>query len=98
MKAEIKNTSRATQGVYTVSGLMFIEPGQTRELDVAEDYVERVLELPFLDAKWEDDADDPPAALDRADLKKQADELGLEYKKNITTEKLKELIDAKLAS
>lgn len=34
---------------------------------------------------------------DRDDLKKQADELGIEYPANVKTAKLKELIDAKLA-
>lgn len=38
-------------------------------------------------------ADEP----DRDDLKKQADELGIEYPSNVKTAKLKELIDAKLA-
>lgn len=33
----------------------------------------------------------------REDLKKQANELGLEFPRNISTEKLKELVDAKLA-
>ncbi|CAN7448881.1 hypothetical protein LJR235_002888 [Pararhizobium sp. LjRoot235] len=42
--------------------------------------------------------DDDPKPSERDDLKKQAAELGLEYPKNISTEKLKELIDAKLAS
>lgn len=36
--------------------------------------------------------------LDRDDLKKQASELGIEFARNIATDKLKELIDAKLAS
>ncbi len=36
--------------------------------------------------------------LDRDELKKQAAELNLEYSRTITTNKLKELIDAKLAS
>lgn len=35
--------------------------------------------------------------LDRDDLKKQASELGIEFARNIATDKLKELIDAKLA-
>jgi hypothetical protein len=34
---------------------------------------------------------------ERDELKKQADELGIEYAKNIPTDKLKELVDAKLA-
>lgn len=38
-------------------------------------------------------ADEP----DRDELKKQATELGIEYPANVKTEKLKELIDAKLA-
>lgn len=36
--------------------------------------------------------------LDRDDLKKQAAELGIEYARNASNEKIKELIDAKLAS
>lgn len=39
---------------------------------------------------------DPPS--ERDELKKQASELGLEFPANIKTEKLKELIDAKLAA
>ncbi|MBB3144930.1 hypothetical protein FHS21_001331 [Phyllobacterium trifolii] len=38
-----------------------------------------------------------PGDLDREALKAQADELGIEYARNVTTEKLKELVDAKLA-
>jgi hypothetical protein len=38
------------------------------------------------------------APSERDELKKQADELGLEYAGNISSVKLKELIDAKLAS
>jgi hypothetical protein len=99
MKAAIKNTSRAPQGVHTTDGLRFIEPGATRTLDVADDYVDRVKSLPFLDAKWGDDEEETePETLDRDDLKKQASELGLDFPRNISTEKLKELIDAKFAS
>ena len=56
MKAEIKNTSRAPQGVHCVDGLKHIEPGQTRTLDVAETYMPRVDALPFLDVKWLEEA------------------------------------------
>ena len=97
MRAEIKNTSRALQGVHTVDGLRFIEPGSTRTLDVHGDYVERVNALPFLEPKWLDEGDEPDAS-NREELKRQAAELGIEHARNITDEKLKELIDAKLAS
>lgn len=36
--------------------------------------------------------------LDREELKKQAEELGIEYARNVPVAKLKEMIDAKLAS
>lgn len=156
MKTAIKNTSRAVQGVHTVDGLQFIEPGATRKLDVADEYVDRLKELPFFEigkdidlppteaeiATWSRERlveasiasvreeiervsdDDLRQGLlemytrranrdpldhdgdgkkggsvpsDREDLKKQAAELGLEYARNIPTDKLKELIDAKLA-
>lgn len=49
MKMKITNTSKANQGVWASDGtLVTIEPGQTREVAVAEDYVERVKRLPFL--------------------------------------------------
>lgn len=48
MKATIKNISRASQGVPCVDGLQFIEPGQTRTLDVVPEYVERLKALPFM--------------------------------------------------
>lgn len=44
---KITNNSRALQGVHSVTGLVFIEPGQTRDIDVANEYVARVKSLPF---------------------------------------------------
>lgn len=38
-----------------------------------------------------------PSHGEREELKKQADELGIEYAKNVSNAKLQELIDAKLA-
>lgn len=157
MKTVIKNTSRAPQGVHTVEGLQFIEPGKTRTLDVAEDYVDRLKKLTFFDigkdidrpptesdiAAWPRDrlveaaiegareeiarlsdedlrrgvvamfsrgAERDPldhdgngkkggsAPSERDELKKQADELGLDYPGNISNVKLREMIDAKLAA
>lgn len=48
MRAKITNTSKANQGVWTDSGLETIEPGKTRTLTIAKDYVERAKSLPFL--------------------------------------------------
>lgn len=49
MKMKITNTSKANQGVWAADGaLVQIEPGQTREVDVADDYFDRVKALAFL--------------------------------------------------
>lgn len=51
MQAEITNTSKAPQGVHTDEGLVFIAPGATRTVDLAEDYLDRASSLPFLTVK-----------------------------------------------
>lgn len=62
MRAKITNNSRANQGVYTDEGLVFIEPGKSRKLTIAADYVDRVKALPFLAV--EGDEPDEPGPLD----------------------------------
>jgi hypothetical protein len=120
MKATITNNSRALQGVHSVTGLVNIEPGKSRVVDVAEGYAERVDALPFLSVEWADEPkqdkpqDKPvvqakpkataakkgkaPPDPAREDLKKQAAELGITFNRNIATDKLRDLVDAKLAS
>lgn len=49
------------------------------------------------ETKGKEAVTNPAQDSERDDLKKQADELGVQYAKNIPTEKLRELIDAKLA-
>lgn len=72
MKATITNTSRAAQGVHSVDGLVFIDAGKSRDVDVADDYVERVKALPFFDAKWRDAAAEKPASAVSAKPKAKA--------------------------
>lgn len=103
MKATITNNSRAMQGVHSVAGLVFIEPGASKPVDVADDYVDRVKALPFFTSKWGDTVEqsdgggktDTPSGRDL--LKARAIELKLEFAGNISTAKLKELVDAKEA-
>lgn len=42
MKAKITNNSKAPQGVHTEAGLVFIQPGRSRTLTVADDVAERL--------------------------------------------------------
>jgi hypothetical protein len=105
MKMTITNTSRAPQGVHSVSGLVFIDPGKTREVDVAESYVDRVKALKFFtlgtldhdgDGKKGGAAPNVPPS-ERDILKAKAADLKLEFPKNIATDKLKLLVrDAEL--
>lgn len=95
---ELINTNNGMRGLQTATGLVYFKPGQTRTVTITEAQGERALKLGFVPVqpvKQEVIKADAPA--DREDLKAQADELGIEYPKNIPTEKLKELIDAKLA-
>lgn len=106
MKMQITNNSRALQGVHSTVGLVFIEAGATQEVDVAGAYVARVKALPFfaVAASLDHDGDgkpggaaanDPPSERDA--LKARATELKLDFAKNISTDKLKDLVrDAEL--
>lgn len=89
------NTQKGARGVNTVAGLVIIEPGQSIDADISEAELKSAKATGWFEigGKAEAPADD----LDRDALKKDADDLGIEYAKNITTEKLKELVDAKLA-
>jgi len=48
MKATVTNLSGAVQGIWSDDGLAFIDPGQSRLIDIADSYVERAKALPFL--------------------------------------------------
>lgn len=58
MKIEITNTSDAPQGVHTETGVMFVNPGKTRTLDVTDDYLPRLKRLPFLTVAGAEQAED----------------------------------------
>lgn len=97
---KITNNSKALQGVNTLSGVVYLQPGESRDdLDFSVEEGLHVKTLKFLRISGGEPANEPanPDALDRDDLKKQAAELGLDHPRNIPTEKLKDLVDAKLA-
>ncbi len=58
----ITNNSKAPRGVYSAAGrLVFIQPGETRSLDVSN--IEPVRRNPYLDAVCVDEMPDVPAEL-----------------------------------
>jgi hypothetical protein len=113
---KVTNNSKALQGVNTLSGVVYLQPGESRELDFNDAELAGIKRLAFIGIEGLDrgasyppkengqaplNGTEKPAAdtpSEREELKKQADELGIEYARNITTDKLKELIDAKLAA
>lgn len=54
---QVTNNSKALQGVHSVEGLVFIEAGATKEIEIAPDYLERAKSLPFLTIKGSDPLD-----------------------------------------
>lgn len=57
MRATIKNTSRANQGVHTTEGLIFIEPGHQRTVTIHPDHVERTQRSALLSVTVKDPLD-----------------------------------------
>jgi hypothetical protein len=60
MKATIKNTSKAPQGVHTVDGLVFIEPGHQRTVIVHPDHAERTKRSSLLSVEVRDETEASP--------------------------------------
>lgn len=75
-----------------------LAPKETKEFDLIESKANKARIKSgaiSVDGKAKSQDDDKPS--ERDELKAQADELGLQYPGNISTAKLKEMIDAKLA-
>ena len=93
---KVVNNSKALQGVNTSKGVVYLRPGELKDVDFTKEGLEQARRLPFLALRG--DKDDKAAAdNERDELKKKADALGIDYAKNISTDKLKEVVDAKLA-
>jgi hypothetical protein len=54
---KVTNNSKAIQGVWAKGGLVMIDPGQTRDVDIAADYLARARALPFLKVESADPLD-----------------------------------------
>lgn len=93
---KVTNVSQGPRGLNTKNGPVLLDPKQSiDDLDISEAELKVSKGTGWFE--FEGELADAGDKLDRDELKKQAAELGLEYQPNIKTEKLKELIDAKLA-
>ncbi|MER9664671.1 hypothetical protein [Mesorhizobium sp. M0159] len=84
--------------INTTSGPVLLDPAQTVDVDVsaAEQKVAKATGWFSFAGKNSSQSDEflqgKGADTEREDLKKQADKLGIDYAKNIPTDKLKELV------
>lgn len=92
---KVTNISKGPRGLNAIGGPVLVEPRETVDIEISE--VELNVSKGTGWFEFEGEAVDAVEPLDRDELKKQAAELGLEYQPNIKTDKLKELIEAKLA-
>ncbi|TPM39590.1 hypothetical protein [Mesorhizobium sp. B2-3-4] len=92
---KVTNNQAGPRGLNTLDGAVLVDPGQTVDVDMADAEMKVAKATGWFSFGAAKAADE--GSLDREDLKKQADELGIEYARNIPTDKLKELVDAKLA-
>lgn len=93
---KVTNVSQGPRGLNTKNGPVLLDPKQSiDDLDISEAELKVSKGTGWFE--FDGEAVDAGEKLDREELKKQADELGLDYAKNISDAKLKALIDAKLA-
>ncbi|MER8925792.1 hypothetical protein [Mesorhizobium sp. M0859] len=99
---KVTNNQAGPRGINTTSGPVLLDPGQTADVEVSSAELKVAKATGWFSFAGQDSSKSGEfqgkgADTEREDLKKQADELGIEYAKNIPTDKLKELVDAKLA-
>lgn len=92
---KVTNISKGPRGLNAKDGPVLVEVGQTVDVDMAEAEYKVSKGTGWFEFSGKAEKDDD--GLDRDELKAQAKELGIEHAGNISTVKLKELIDAKLA-
>lgn len=92
----IKNISKGPRGLNTKQGHRWLEVGEEADVEMTDADAAVSRNTGWFEG-FGKSATKSEDVVDRDDLKKQAEELGIEYAPNITTPKLKELVDAKLA-
>lgn len=95
---QIKNITKGPRGINTKAGHRWLEPGETAdvEMDDAEVGVSERTGWFEISGKAPKNPETPPP--DREELKAQAEKLGIDFAPNISTPKLKELVDQKVAA
>lgn len=92
---EVTNSSKAPQGVYSVSGVVYVMPGETKAVELTAEGFKGASRLEFL-AIQGDEPDDKAA--DKQDLLARLKALGVDANGNSKVETLQKKLDETLAA
>lgn len=82
----VKNVAPGPRGIHTPTGLRLLEPGEVRTLDLSDAERDGAMGTGNFEITSESEMSERDA------LKVKADELGVDYAKNASTAKLRELV------
>jgi hypothetical protein len=92
---KVTNNSKALQGVHTSLGVVFIQPGETKDVELTPEGHKGASRLSFLSVEGKAPAGDGD---ERADLFAKLKELGIDAAGNSRTETLQKKLDEALAA
>lgn len=92
---KVTNNSKALQGVHTSLGVVFIQPGETKDVELTPEGHKGASRLSFLSVEGKAPAGDGD---ERADLFAKLKELGIDAAGNSRTETLQRKLDEALAA
>jgi len=92
---KVTNNSKALQGVHTAQGVVFIQPGETKDVELTPEGHKGASRLSFLSVEGKAPAGDGD---ERADLFAKLKELGIDAAGNSKTETLQKKLDEALAA
>lgn len=92
---KVTNNSKALQGVHTTDGVVYILPGETKEVDLTPEGHKGASRLAYLSVEGKAPASDGD---ERADLFAKLKALGIDAAGNSKTETLQKKLDEALAA
>lgn len=92
---KVTNNSKALQGVHTALGVVFIQPGETKDVELTPEGHKGASRLSFLSVEGKAPAGDGD---ERAELFAKLKELGIDAAGNSKTETLQKKLDEALAA
>lgn len=83
----VRNVAPGPRGIHTPTGIKMLDPGETRTLDLSDAERDGAIGTGHFEIDASEDVSERDA------LKALADERGIKYAKNISTAKLREMLN-----